>query len=72
MDLVPRLPLNSVQMPEKASSNVGSDVQRCIMHAFPISRRHIVLDSIKDLNFMEEPLMFIWTFCRSGRWIIIG
>ena len=29
-------------------------------------------DSLGDLNFMEEPLMVVWTIRRIGCWIIGG
>jgi len=30
------------------------------------------IDSFGDLNFMEEPLMVVWTIRRIGCWIIGG
>ena len=30
------------------------------------------IDSLGDLNFMEEPLMVVWTIRRISSWIIGG
>ena len=30
------------------------------------------IDSLGDLNFMEKPLMVIWTIRRISSWIIGG
>lgn len=35
-------------------------------------RAAIRIDSLGDLNFMEEPLMVVWTIRRISCWIIGG
>ena len=53
-------------------SHVGEDGGDLRLVSGRLARAATRIDSLGDLNFMEEPLIVVWTIRRISSWIIGG